>query len=111
MVESRPGPRGGDEHARGEGSRRAVRRRSVERRLETFRTARGIHQSEARATVAIRDAAIRAAAVGYWSCLFVCRRVPCQHFGGGAAPTRNGEARTAAETPAPAQRACGVQGA
>src|SRR5712692_3187553 len=63
MVEPRPGPSRRGEHARGEAAGRAFRRRPLQRRLETLRTACGIHQSEARAAVAIRDAAIRAFAI------------------------------------------------
>ncbi len=63
LVESWTGSRRGDKHACGEAARGALRRGSIKCRLEAFRAACGVHQSEARATVAVRDAAIRAAAV------------------------------------------------
>ena len=79
VVESRPGPRSRDEHACSEGPGRAVRRGSSERGLEAFRTTRGIHQPEARAAVAIRDAAIRAFAISDRTRLLARSRVPCRH--------------------------------
>src|SRR5216683_7158540 len=39
----------------------------------------GFHQSEARAAVALRNEAVRAAAIGHWACLLECGRVHCRH--------------------------------
>src|ERR1700722_11326655 len=105
MVEPRSDPRSQNEYACGEAARRALWWRSIERGLEAFRKASGIHQSKTRTTAAVRNAAFRAPAVIEGTHLSASRRVHCPHLGGRAVPTRKGQGRAAESTPAPAQRA------
>ena len=67
LVESRPGPRPVRRHASGQTARGAVRRRSVECRLEALRAARRFHQPERKAPTTEWPGAVRKAARSIWS--------------------------------------------
>jgi hypothetical protein len=89
--------------ASAEGTRRTVQRRSVKCRLEAFRAARGIHQSEARARRLSSGMRSFAAAFGYWTCLLEGGRVHCRHRNQQRWGSRVG--RGAAQAIAPASEA------
>ncbi len=77
--------------------------RMVECRLEAFRAACRIHEPKARAAVAVRYAAVRAASIGYWTCLLKGGRVHCRHQN--KQQWRSGAGRGAAQATAPAPEA------
>ena len=62
LAESRTNSRSRHEHLGRKGTREAIRRRSLECGLETFRSTRGLHKSETRKALAERTATVRSPA-------------------------------------------------